>query len=107
MRNLTADDVEGRGFVIGEVVELWVESDFYTQESQEIRVSSFSLEKFGDMQMDIQLEFASPSSITQSVSTPDILHLRFKTAWIFVDKVDYTEIASDTELEYELPPQLS
>ena len=83
-RMLTSNDLqeksenERHSFAIQDVVELWIESDFYAQDSKEIQIANFTLTRITENAMDIQLDFKYPSKITQSVNEPDKLYVHFK-----------------------------
>ena len=56
---------------IEDVIELWVESDYYEEEDEEIRIHDFTLEKITSETIQIQLNFQMPPKITHAISEPD------------------------------------
>ena len=71
-----------------------------------------------ELDFDIELEFYHPQQITQSISEPDYLTLNFTKPGLFIDKIDFTSLATtdlgrqgDEEktlsLKVEVPPQQS
>ena len=51
---------------IYDVIDISVESDFYDDENEEIRVANYSLTRITEREMDIQVDFNMPERITQS-----------------------------------------
>ena len=79
--------------MISEWIDIWVESDFYSLDSEKIRINNYTLTRLGRDSLDISLDFNSPPSITQSLTEPDHIMLNF------------THI--DLLILGEIPPQLS
>ena len=94
MRSLeSAKDEEAAYFYdIQNVLELKIDSDFYTSEMPEIQISNYTLTRITDRAIDIQINFEMPGKITQFVSDPDELILTFTKSLIFMDSQDFTQL---------------
>ena len=78
---------------IEDVIELWVESDYYSEEEEEIRIYDFTLTEISSTTIKIKLNFNMPKKITHAVSKPDELIIKFKEAILFVDSKDFSSLS--------------
>ena len=101
------DDVDADEFYfydIGKVLDMKVNSYFYTEEMREIQIRDYKLTKITDREMDIQIDFNIPSKITQSVAEPDVLIVKFTQPLIFMDAEDYTQLEENSEISMKIQP---
>ena len=83
-RTLQQDQVEGRSIVDGEygklyghefgideVLDLNVESNLYEPESDQVKISNFTLTRLTERALDVHVEFKMPSSLTSEIVDPD------------------------------------
>ena len=75
------------------MIELWVESDYYSEEEEEIRIYDFTLTEISSTTIKIKLNFNMPKKITHAVSKPDELIIKFKEAILFVDSKDFSSLS--------------
>ena len=71
------------------MLDIWVESDFYTLDSKEISIANFGLISITKRTMELQINFAMPGMITQSIKDPDELIINFTKHLIFMDSEDF------------------
>ena len=83
------NDDDNYKYEIENILEIWVESDFYFIDSKEIKIANFTLTSISQRSMDIKLNFEMPEKITQSIAAPDELFVKFKKNLIFMDKNDF------------------
>ena len=89
---------------IGKVLDMKVDSYFYTEEMREIQIRDYKLRQITEQHMDIQIDFNIPSKITQSVAEPDVLVVKFTQPLIFMDAEDYTQLEENSEISTKIQP---
>ena len=72
-----------------------VESDFFVEGSEAISIKNYTLTDITRRTLEIQVEFSYPRNITQSVLDPDSLVITFKNPLIFMDSLDYSQLATE------------
>ena len=72
-----------------------VESDFFVEGSEAISIKNYTLTDITHRTLEIQVEFSYPRNITQSVLDPDSLVVTFKNPLIFMDSLDFYQLASE------------
>ena len=71
------------------VISLSVTSSFYDEGRPEIEMQGVTLMAFDEKSMSIQVNFAKPDYISQSISDSDVLEVEVLAANLFVDQLDY------------------
>ena len=66
-----------------------------------------TLMAFDEKSMSIQINFAKPDYISQSISDADVLEVEVLAANLFVDQIDYEQLAGGTKISQMLPPQMT
>lgn len=79
------------------MIGLKIESDFFIDASEAIKIQSYSLTRITKLLMEIQIDFQYPTNITQSVPDPDNLIITFKDPLAFIDREDFFQL-SDSEI---------
>jgi len=84
-----------------------VSSAYFDDEDPEIAISGFKLSAFNETGFSVDIEFANPAFITQSLTEQDTLEITFKAANLFSDKIDYEKLDPGTSLQVKLPSIMS
>ena len=92
---------------IEEVIELWVESDYFDNGQDEIRIRNFTLESITSKTIGIQLNFKMPPKITNNIAEPDELKIKFIEGAIFVDRQSFSQLQQNMTIAYTIPPQIN
>ena len=77
------------------MIGLKVESDFFAEGSEAISIKNYTLTDITRHTLEIQVEFSYPRNITKSVLDPDSLFVTFKNPLVFMDSIDYSQLANE------------
>ena len=78
-----------RAISIKEVLNITVESDYYTPDDEKIIVKNYFATRISEKSLDIQLDFLYPQALTKSAIYPDELRIDFKHGEIFMDQLHF------------------
>lgn len=72
-------------YEIEDIIGLRVQSDFFIDESDAIKISRFWLTRITEQVLEVSIDFLYPTNITQSIPDPDNLVITFKNPLVFID----------------------
>lgn len=78
---------------IDQMISLELQSSFFDEDAEEIVMEWYKLRTFEATGFSIEIKFAKPAYITQSLVDADALIVTFLAADLFVDKIDYEVLA--------------
>lgn len=72
-----------------QILDFKIQSSFFDSESDELGIDQLELITFTETEFEIQITFKNTNYISQSMTEPDIVEVRFKKSDIFVDAETY------------------
>lgn len=89
------------------ILDMSVSSQFFDSESDELRINTLDLISFTSTEFEIQITFKSTAYISQSLTNPDVVTIKFKKSDLFVDADSYMTLEPNFVMQVSLPPQVT
>ena len=96
-------------FEIDDIFEIKATSDDQEKEWLDLlTISNFTLQQSSQNQIKIQINFVSPTEVSQNIQEPDKLQVEFKISDIFMDQEDFTilDLDDNVQFSFPIPPQV-
>ena len=77
------------------ILDFKIQSQFFDADSDDLGVDKLDLVSFTETEFEIQITFKNTAYVSQSLTEPDIVEVRFKKSDIFIDAETFEPMKPD------------